>query len=274
MKKFLFPAFFMVIIFLGCSSDDDSLLNFNGKKYEITFSDDFESGKMDKTKWRYSPQMERQDAGGWWKNKCSSFEDGNYVITCTIADDGTTPISGGIQTNGKFEQAFGLFHIRFKIEKADGLWYAFWLLCDEMGNDTKADGSASDGAELDIFEIVPGADKENNRADFGTSIHWDGYGESLKSASKFSRHLYDDFYGKYHDIWYLWDKDGYKLYLDGTEKKNLVYDLPGDKYGNGVCEVPCYMIISAEYGIWGGQIDKEQLPAHFYVDLVEVYKEK
>ena len=120
MKKFLFPAFFMAIIFLGCSSNDDCFLNFNGKKYELTFSDDFESGKMDKTKWRYSPQMERQDAGGWWKNKCSSFEDGNYVITCTIADDGTTPISGGIQTNGKVEQAFGLFHIRFKIEKADG----------------------------------------------------------------------------------------------------------------------------------------------------------
>ena len=143
-----------------------------------------------------------------------------------------------------------------------------------MANDYTGDGSAKDGAELDIFEIVPGADRERNRADFGMSVHWDGYYENLKSASDFSKYLYDDFYGKYHDVWYLWDETGYKFYMDGTDKENLVFDFPAEEYGKEACGVPCYMIISAEYGIWGGEIDPKMLPAHFYVDLVEVYKEK
>ena len=285
--KRLFCLFLLVILFCGCKecnaaesgtsaadNDDDRMVTFAGKNYELTFRDDFETGKLDTKKWRYSPEMERQDAGGWWKKKCSKVENGNYVCTCKIDDDGT-PISGGIQTNGKFEQTYGLYHIRFKIEKAYGLWYAFWLLNDGMENDHKGDGSAKDGAELDIFEIVPGADRENNRADFGMSVHWDGYDDkNLKSASDFTKYLYDDFYDKYHDVWYLWDETGYKFYMDGTAKENLVFDFPAEKYGKEACAVPSYMIISAEYGIWGGEIDPNMLPAHFYVDLVEVYKEK
>ncbi len=283
-KSFIFTALTAILLaaVLSACTHDKTIPNYkniyadgsiNLQNFTLTFRDDFDSEELDTGKWRYSPEIERQKAG-WWKNECSSFKDGNYIITCRLDKDGN-PISGGIQTNGIFEQAFGLYHIRFKIDKADGLWYAFWLLCDGMEYDKTGDGSAADGAELDIFEIVPGADKANNRADFGTSVHWDGYIEgNLKSKSDFSKHLYDDFYGKYHDIWYLWDKDGYKLYLDGTSRQNLVYDLPGDKYGNGVCSVPCYMIISAEYGIWGGTLDPSQLPANFCVDLVEVYQEK
>lgn len=68
---------------------------------------------------------------------------------------------------------------------------------------------ATDGAELDIIELVP------NPNELCSSVHWDG---------------------------------------DGT------------------CAVPCDLIISAEYGKWGGDIDKTQLPAHFYVDHVRIYE--
>ncbi|MBO4403717.1 MAG: glycoside hydrolase family 16 protein [Treponema sp.] len=293
MKKFF--LFICLVMFCGCAENEtaagktgydleiDSVnetvaeeITFNGKKYSLTFDDEFSSDTMDTTRWSYSPEMVRQGKngwGGWWKNKCSSFKDGNYISTCTIDDKGT-PVSGAIQTNGKFEQAFGLYHIRFKVEKAYGLWYAFWLLCDSMGNDLTGDGSAKDGAELDIFEVVPGADRENNLADFGMSVHWDGYDEkNLKSASDFTHPLGDDFYGKYHEVWYLWDKDGYKFYMDGTGEENLIFDFPAEQYGKEACEEPCYMILSAEYGIWGGEINSKMLPAHFYVDYVRVYEE-
>ena len=62
---------------------------------------------------------------------------------------------------------------------------------------------------------------------------------------------------------------GYKLYMDGR----LIYDMPGEDYGEGTCQVPCYLKITAEYGTWAGTIVPEQLPAHFYVDYVRVYKE-
>ena len=262
--------------------NSDGSLNLNN--FTLTFKDDFEGTKLNLKKWRYSPEMVRQGEKGWggiWKKKCSSVENGNYVCTCTIDDDRKTPISGAIQTNGKFEQQFGLFHIRFKVEKAYGLWYAFWLLNEGMENDKEGNPTAKDGAELDIFEIVPGADRENDCADFGMSVHWGGYEEDketgkpkTQSKSDFTHHLYGDFYKDYHEVWYLWDKDGYKFFMDGTDKSHMIFNFPAEEYGKEVCQVPSYMIISAEYGVWGGEIDPSMLPAHFYVDYVEVYKEK
>ena len=134
-------------------TNDNDAFSFNGKKYELTFSDEFESAKPNTKKWSYCPEQARQDAGGWWSNECSTFENGNYVITCKL-------------------------------------------------------------------------------------------------------------------------KDGYKLYMDGTDEKHLIYDMPGKDYGEGTCQVPCYLKITSEFGTWAGSIVPEQLPKHFYVDYVRVYKEK
>ena len=277
MKKFfILIALACIALFLCCCSteksepdeiiNDDSTITFNGKEYTCTFSDEFESEKLDTKNWSYCPQQQRQDAGGWWNNKCSTFEDGNYVITCTTKEDGT-PISGGIRSRGKFEQIYGLYNIRFKVEKAEGLWYAFWLMTDKMSDETVGNG-AVDGAEIDIIEVVP-----HDKA-YYTTIHWDGYSkENLKSKHPTGKSINDSFYGVYHDLWFLWDKDGYKLYMDGTDNAHLIYNMPGAKYGEGTCQVPCYLKITAEYGTWAGSIVQEQLPAHFYVDYVKVYKE-
>ena len=257
-----------IALFLCCCSDeeiDDGTLSFNGKKYVCTFSDEFESEKLDTKNWVYCPQQQRQDADGWWSNKCSTFENGNYVITCTTKEDGT-PLSGGIRSRGKFEQTYGLYNIRFKVEKAEGLWYAFWLMTDKMSDATVGNG-AVDGAEIDIIEVVP-----HDKA-YYTTIHWDGYGDNLKSKHPAGKTINDSFYGTYHDLWFLWDEDGYKLYMDGTDSAHLIYNMPGKQYGEGTCQVPCYLKITAEYGTWAGSIVPEQLPAHFYIDYVRVYKE-
>ena len=268
MKKRVFSILLMICMISALSPCREvkaasNEITFDGKHYTLAFSDEFDY--FDHDKWAYCPEMERQDLGGEWKNSCSTVEDGNLVITCSIAEDGT-PISGGIRSTSEYEQAFGLYHMRFKAEKADGLWYAFWLLTDRMEEGSVGNG-ATDGAEIDIFELVPYA------KDFCTSVHWDGYGDNLKSCCEFIDEIDDSFFGVYHDIWFLWDSEGYRLYLDGTGEECLKLNLPGKKYGNGTCAVPCDMIISAEYGIWGGEIDGSQLPAHFYVDFVRIYKE-
>ena len=261
MKRILPVCIFLLIVLSFASSSEEIV--FNGKRYALTMSDDFDI--WDKTKWSKCPQEKRQDAGGYWANKCSTVEDGNLVITCTMTNNGI-PMSGGVQTKRAFDQTFGLYHFRFKMDKADGLWYAFWLLSDSMGNDRTGGKGAVDGAELDILEVVP------HTGDFEMSIHWDGYFEHLKSYSEGIR-VSDDFYDTYHEIWYLWNEDGYKLYLDCTDEKSLVFSVSGKDHGDGTCKVPSYLIISAEYGTWGGEIDETQLPAHFYVDYARVYSE-
>ena len=74
------------------------------------------------------------------------------------------------------------------------------------------------------------------------------------------------------ELWYQWTEEGYRLYMDGTDEDSLLFFFPGDQYGDGTCAVPCGLIISAEYGTWGGAIDPEQLPAHFFVDYVKIYQ--
>lgn len=252
----------LALAVFGCKEPDSpDVITFNGKKYKLAMSDDFDF--FDTSKWKKCRQEERQDAGGWWRNSCSKVEDGNLVITCSISKKGT-PISGGIQTQRNLDQTFGLYHIRFKMEKADGLWYAFWLLNDGMEYDTTGGNGAVDGAELDILEVVP------HTGDFAMSVHWDGYTEHLKSYSEGIR-VKKDFYDTYHEIWYLWDEDGYSLYLDGTDEESLVFRVSGKDHGDGTCAVPSYLIISAEFGTWGGEIDETQLPARFYVDYAQVY---
>ncbi len=251
----------------GCRADGTpgappEKLRFNGTRYTLALSDDFDS--LDESNWAYCPEGERQDAGGMWRDSCCGIENGNLVITCSVDDDGV-PVSGGIRSLKDHEQAFGLYHIRFKMEKADGLWYAFWLLSDEM-NDRTAGNGATDGAELDIMEVVP-----YSRSLY-MSLHWDGYGEYRKSCHELV-FVDDSFYDDYHELWYQWDDEGYRLYLDGTDNDSLLFFFPGDRYGDGTCTVPCDLIISAEYGSWGGRIREEQLPAHFYVDYVRVYRQ-
>ncbi|MBR5967304.1 MAG: family 16 glycosylhydrolase [Lachnospiraceae bacterium] len=268
MKKRVFSILFILLMIavlspregLKAATDD---ITFDGKRYTLAFSDEFDF--FDHDKWAYCPEIKRQDLGGEWQDSCSTVEDGNLVITCSAADDGKF-VSGGIRSTSEYEQAFGLYHMRFKAEKADGLWYAFWLLTDRMEEGSVGNGAA-DGAEIDIFELVPYA------KDFCTSVHWDGYGDELKSCCEFIDEIDDSFFDVYHDIWFLWNAEGYRVYLDGTGKDCLKLDLPGNEYGDGTCAVPCDMIISAEYGTWGGAIDRSQLPAHLYVDFVRIYKE-
>ena len=266
-KLFILLALACIAFSLCCCAEEVNTLSFNGKKYVCTFSDEFNSENLNTKNWSLCPQQFRQDAGGKWVDECSTFENGNYVITCTTDENGK-PISGGIRSLGKFEQTYGLYNIRFKVEKAEGLWYAFWLMTDKMSDATVGNG-ATDGAEIDIIEVVP-----HDKA-YYTTIHWDGYGENLKSKHPTGKTIYDSFYGVYHDLWFLWDENGYKLYMDGTDSAHLIYNMSGTQYGEGTCQVPCYLKITAEFGLWAGadKLDETQLPAHFYVDYVRVYKE-
>ena len=261
MNKYFLLLFLLIFsgLTVSCTGKNDEDIVFEGKEYRLSFSDEFDH--FDESKWAHCPEQERQDVGGVWRDANCSVKDGNLVIVCDIDEDGT-PVSAGIRSTGEYEQTYGLYNMRFKAEKADGLWYAFWLLTDEMSESTVGNG-ATDGAELDIFELVP------HTSEFSMSVHWDGYGDNLKSRFE-TYYVDDDFYDRYHDLWYLWDKEGYHLYLD----KEKIFDFPGKEYGDGTCAVPCDMIISAEYGSWGGEIDQSRLPAHFYVDHVKIYTVK
>ena len=269
--KNLFITFLIILLFSSCrisfnlSKNDDAI---NLEDYELVFHDDFNGTQIDNNNWMYCAEVERQDYHGKWQNSCSTVENGNYVINCTLDENGK-PISGGIKSAGRFDQTYGLYHIRFKMPKTNAMWFAFWLMSYGMGEEPGTVGNgAKDGAELDIFEIVPGADE------FSMSVHWDDYDKDLKSSSEWfyiSEEFGEEFYDEYHDVWYLWDENGYQLFIDGLSENNRKFNFSGEEHGEGTCQVPCYMILSVEYGAWGGALDETQFPFKIYVDSVSVY---
>ncbi len=40
----------------------------------------------------------------------------------------------------------------------------------------------------------------------------------------------------------------------------------------GICEVPLYLKLTDEIGVWAGDIKKASLPDYFTIDYVRVYK--
>ncbi len=79
--------------------------------------------------------------------------DGNRVVDGVLYQTATkTPVahadfeSGGITTNGRFEQQYGRFDIVCKMPKGGGQWPAFWLL---TSMENQPNGHI---AEIDVFE--------------------------------------------------------------------------------------------------------------------------
>ncbi len=232
-------------------------VEFGGKQWEVTFSDDFDGTKLNSKNWTYCPPYKRQDMNNQWNRKQVTFPgDGTVSIGIDYADDGERVLSGAITTDGIFEQAYGYFEVRCRMQLASGCWSAFWLMCD---GETSVGNGGRDGAEIDIVE-APFFD----RSTVQHNIHWDGYAEDHKSASSgdiMRPTLYTDF----HTYALEWTKDEYIFYIDGEETWRTSE--------GGICEVPCHMILSMETGSWTGAPLAEQMPSGMLVDYVRVYKE-
>ena len=72
--------------------------------------------------------------------------------------------------------------------------------------------------------------------------------------------------GEFHTFGLLWTKDEYVYYIDGKE----TWRTNAEK-AEGTCEVPLYLIISAETGSWADKPVKSDFPDSIYVDYVRVY---
>ncbi len=247
--------------------------NFDGKNYIQTFYDDFDGNEINSANWKKSSEEERQSSQenhGWWSNECSYLDgQGNLIIEAKYKNG--QRLSGAIESQTLYEQSHGFYEIKFKCDKTSGLWYAFWLMGD---NDEEHVGNgATDAAEIDIFELVPD-EPYNGPNYFKTTINWDSYGTAHKAVGSPLYRVPDDFYNQWHIAQFVWGETSYKLWLDGQ----LLYEMDAsqvdDAHYGGMCDGINYMIISSEFGSWGGAFDKSQLPAKMYVDYVKVGVEK
>lgn len=223
------------------------------KGYELVWSDEFEQGELDESKWRHRSLGERRDAINI--KEAIEIHPGGYLIIRTekVADQIFT---GMISTQNKFMPTYGYFETRVYLPREKGLWAAFWLQSPTFGK--VIDDMEASGAEIDIFEYLG-----NNKRRIQHALHWNGYDENLESRSQKVRER--QLRKGWHTFGLLWTADEYVYYVNGEENWRI---------SEAVSQRSQYIILSVEVGEWAGKIKRADLPENFVVDYVRVYQEK
>ena len=250
-------------------------------KFELAWSDEFDGDKLDLTKWDghcYSDGDTIIRRGSYWNNSLATVSDGCLRIATRYYPEGLNGngkpgwYTSGIDTSRSYEQQYGYFECRCILPRGTGLWSAFWMFCDGVG---ELDHDGELGAEIDIYESpyyhLEGVDGNS----VASNIHINGYGEEHRTKSVcHSRVTANNPYEEFNTYGLEWNEKEYIFYINGVEAGRTRF---------GVSEVPEWMILSVEVdgangepadGWSGAAVDAENPPTDFVVDYVRAYQYK
>ncbi len=242
-------------------------------KFELVWSDEFEEPEVDRDIWmgHYTyGQIASVRRGGYFHRDMAFIKDGNLIIRTEYKDEGLGGggpgyYSFGMDTRGTYDQLYGYFEVSCILPKGHDLWAAFWMINEGTFN---IDGSAEDGAEIDIFESPNWGKGPLYRNTVTHAVHFDGYGDAHQSQ------LYGTFYAnnpyeEYNTYGVEWNEEGYIFYINGIETIRSSY---------GLSHEPEYLILSVEVGgndaIPAAGLAKNDYPADYLVDYVRAYQYK
>ena len=183
-------------------------------EWQLDFSDEFNDASVNTSKWNIdnssSSRAARPNIGinSWfWRPANVSQENGNLVLK--VYKSGTNSMTNGsINSNNKYLTMYGYFEARIKIgEAAKGTHTAFWLQGPNMGN---VDGTANDGAEIDIFESAWTGEYTKS------VVHIDGYGSSHQANTV--QYSTPGIHSGFHTWGFHWTENFMTIYNDGVKK--------------------------------------------------------
>jgi beta-glucanase (GH16 family) len=242
--------------------------------WDVAFSDEFNDTKMDVTKWSIDYKNFNQPAITIYSDDNQVEEkDGNiYLYYRKSPTDPTKYYVGRFFSKQKYSTAYGYFECRMHVVRPQGYQSAFWMMPDQDGGLTPngvTDGTAHDGAEIDIFEGIQNGDK------YWTGLHYDGYGDYHKNVGKeiTAPGLHSE---EYHIFGFEWAPSFLKYYYDGK----VVRTVTDPKL---IPEVPHFLYLSG--AIWSeiGWSEMSVLDNTFlnnggvdkaYFDYVRVFKNR
>ena len=234
--------------------------------YQLTFSDEFDGGALDTTKWI--------DHYKWATSLATSTvvngELEAYVDNAFQLQNGILSILGQKQqgsyagqtmnyTSGiicsSFHQKYGYFEARLKVPAGKGYWPAFWLL---------GENGTTGVNEIDIHEILG-----DNPAKAYMTIHWGpSYDTGHQSdSSSFTIASGPNFSQDYHVFGLQWDATTVIWSIDGSER----FRHTGP---TGVPQVDMYIIANlAIGGTWPGAPDNTTVfPGTYAIDYIRAYQ--
>ncbi len=260
-------------------------------KLELTWSDEFDGNSLNFDKWdghyfQHGQTIMRR--GSYWNTDLATVQkdegtDGCLHIATKYYPDGLNGngkpgwYTCGIDTSRCVMQSNGYFECRCILPKGEGLWSAFWLMSDNMGNSEYYGMNGAMGAEIDVFESANYHKKTKfERNSVSSNIHIDGYGENhkMKGMGNFAVTANNP-YEEFNTYGLEWTQNEYIFYINGVETGRTEF---------GVSHFPEWLILSVEVGGENGVPDDswagESIEKHsdeltdFVVDYVRMYRFK
>lgn len=191
----------------------------SAQAYQLVWSDEFDDNTLG-TNWNV--EVVAQPANNelqYYTSRQNNVDvrNGNLVLTAIREDyRGRAFTSGRVNSNLKVSFIHGKIEARVKLPRlANGLWPAFWL----MGEDIGEVGWPACG-EIDIFEMghVDGIRQSTQERLHAGCLHWGpnagAHEMRLVGAVTAPTDITDD----YHIFTAVWDENSLKFYLDHSSK--------------------------------------------------------
>ncbi|MFD7287676.1 ricin-type beta-trefoil lectin domain protein [Streptomyces sp. NPDC059863] len=241
----------------------------------VTFSDDFNGAAgsaVDGGKWQIETgdnvnNHERQyyTAGN---NNAALDGQGNLVITARKDNPGNYQCwygrceytSARLNTSGKFTSTYGRVEARMKVPRGQGMWPAFWMLGNDIGNV----GWPNSG-EIDIMENV-GFEPSTVHG----TLHGPGYSGSGGIGAGYTLPNGQAFADAFHTFAIDWSPNRISWSVDGNVYQTRT---PADLGGRSwVFNKPFFIILNlAVGGYWPGDPNgSTPFPSQLVVDYVRV----
>jgi ferric-dicitrate binding protein FerR (iron transport regulator) len=215
-----------------------------GRSWILVFEDEFDDARVDRSRWNVAEGASK--AGVWHPRNVQTDGEGHLAITTSRVGD--RYVSGGLNTAGKFEQAFGYFSARVRFPNQPGHRPAFGIVCK------LAPTGGRDGTLIGIVEKPELTDFIHH------SMVWGGTGTVWARWHVPAAGVMQG----WHAFGLWWSPDEYVFYVDGRETWR-------NRHG-GVSQVKQHLILSDEIDEGSGDIRKAVLPDRFLVDYVRVYE--
>ena len=258
------------IVIVGCKADDFQKLD--KRNWQLTWSDDFDGNAgtpPDPSKWTFDVGTGQN---GWGNGEFQFYSDraenvsldgrGNLVITARNQPfSGANFSSARVKTQGLFSQQYGRFEARIKTPYGPGIWPAFWMLGDNIG-----EVGWPQCGEIDILEI---RGQEPNI--LNSALHGPGY----SGGSPVSR-SYGLIDGRFDNDFYLyaveWDEDHIDFLVNDYLYARITRD---DVPGEWVYDQPFFILMNVAVGgsFVGFPTEQTPFPQSMTIDYVKVYRE-
>lgn len=255
---------------------DTALGNTNNREWVLDFSDEFNDNKVDANKWTIETSTKKREDITLYANDDQVEEkDGNIYIYYRKAPKihDSAYYVGRFVSQGKYAPTYGFLEARMHLVKPNGYQTAFWMMPNSgtsMNNAGPHDGTANDGAEIDIVE-------GNRLKTYSLGLHWDGYAKGTHKGTGSGKNKIPNLHDtEYHVFGLEWSPTFLKFYCDGKVIKVITDP-------KAIPHVAEYIYFSGS--CWGvsdwvdGDVRKNDViqkggVEKGYIDYVRVYKSK